>query len=328
MVDDNPRFLMHLSARLDSALHFKLLSDPRDALPLVDEKALLIQVTSSALVVDEDLEIDRKDLSIFQSYQGVRLTNFLDLVENENRFNEISVIVVDYAMPGMNGIDLCRALSKHPAKKILLTGEADHRIAVDAFNEGLIHRFILKQTQEDLLCKELNLAIDEMQNIYFSTNSRKILANLALDETFTNPFLIKFFNQIFSQKKYMEFYLLNARGSLLLLDENGEAEIFVCENAKTLDSYALMAKDNEGSNALINALAAHTHLPYLLIAKDEDLPFDQWENHLLPATQIPSTDLFYALVPGSLGLPHYFLGKKVMKYADFIEEHLKTESDI
>lgn len=33
------------------------------------------------------------------------------------RYNEVSVIVVDYDMPHMNGIDMCRLLKEKPVKK-------------------------------------------------------------------------------------------------------------------------------------------------------------------------------------------------------------------
>ena len=66
-------------------------------------------------------------------------------IYNKDRFNDVSVIIVDYYMDEMNGIEVCETLSKHPAKKILLTGGADkENIAIDAFNKGIIHRFINK----------------------------------------------------------------------------------------------------------------------------------------------------------------------------------------
>jgi CheY-like chemotaxis protein len=323
MVDDNPRFLKHLSAKLDSSFHFNLMTDPRGAAVLGSEEILLKKTISRSFVQDQNLELEADDFSIYQSHQGVRLSSLIDLIQDSSRFNEISVIIVDYAMPGMNGIELCRALEKHPAKKILLTGEADHRIAVDAFNEGLIHRFVLKQTQENILYEELNAAINEMQSIFFSVGSRKILAALGLEQLFLNTNLVNFFAEVFSQKNYTEFYLLNYRGALLVLDERGQVEVFVLETQENLNSYALMARNNDASESLVKALSHKTHLPYLLIAENEDLPFGEWEKYLLPAFPIPGTDLFYAKT--SL-LPYELINKKIQNYADFIKEHLKNEA--
>jgi CheY-like chemotaxis protein len=326
MVDDNPRFLTHLSAKLDSSFHFNLMTDPREASVLGKESKLLLQETIlNSFVYDPDLELEDEhtDLSIHKNYHGVRLAALINLIQDSSRFDEISVIIVDYSMPGMNGIEFCRAIEKHPAKKILLTGEADHRIAVDAFNQGLIHRFILKQTQENLLYEELNSAINELQNVYFSVNSRKILSTLGLEGLFSNSYLVDFINKLCVEKKYIEFYLLNSRGALLFLDEEGRSQVFICETLKNLNSYALIARDNEASNLVIRSLEYCTHLPYLLSAENEDLPFDKWENYLLPATHLLGTDLFYAL---TTHLPYGFAVKKIQNYSVFMEQHLKTEA--
>ena len=44
----------------------------------------------------------------------------------------ISTVIVDYDMPSQNGIDFCRQLSDLPIKKVMLTGRADYKLAVDS----------------------------------------------------------------------------------------------------------------------------------------------------------------------------------------------------
>jgi CheY-like chemotaxis protein len=58
------------------------------------------------------------------------------------------VCVVDYSMPGMDGLQVLAELSEWPGSRVLLTGQADEQVAVRAFNRGLIHQFIAKQTQD------------------------------------------------------------------------------------------------------------------------------------------------------------------------------------
>ncbi|RCW71316.1 response regulator [Pseudorhodoferax soli] len=53
--------------------------------------------------------------------------------------------IVDYSMPQMNGLDALAALSDWPGLRVLLTGQADEQIAVDAFNRALIDQFLPKQ---------------------------------------------------------------------------------------------------------------------------------------------------------------------------------------
>lgn len=93
-----------------------------------------------------------------------------------DRFAEISVAVIDYAMPAMNGLEFCAATSDLPMKKIILTGQAGHSTAVRAFNEKLIDRFIMKGEYGFL--KTLREAIHNLQRDYFSDLSEVIIKDL------------------------------------------------------------------------------------------------------------------------------------------------------
>jgi CheY-like chemotaxis protein len=324
MVDDNPRFLSHLSAKLDPSFHFKLLTDPREAVVFAEKESLLekhIQTCFSESGFGEKFDREDSDVLVHQYYQGISLENLSCLVGSADRFNELSVIVVDYAMPGMNGVDLCRVLSKHPAKKILLTGEADHRIAVDAFNEGLIDRFLLKHTQESQLYEALNQAITEMQEAYFAKVSKRLLLSVRVSEKINNAGFLEIFNRIFQEYRIVEYYLLTARGAFLLVDESGKAWVFLQETFKAIDSYVQMVEENSISDSLRQSLSNHHVIPYLLSAPHEDLDFQSWENHLLPAECCESEPFLWALTPG---IPAW-MNLKIKPYGHFIEEHLKHE---
>lgn len=64
------------------------------------------------------------------------------------RFAMCHVCVVDFFMPGIDGLQVLSELMDWPGAKVLLTGQADERIAVGAFNRGLIHHYIPKQTTD------------------------------------------------------------------------------------------------------------------------------------------------------------------------------------
>ena len=87
-----------------------------------------------------------------------------DLVASfNNAFNsnkeEVSILVVDYDMPSIDGISFIKKLNNCNVYKILLTGTADEDIAVKAFNDGLIDSYIKKQ-EPDALKKLYNKIID------------------------------------------------------------------------------------------------------------------------------------------------------------------------
>jgi CheY-like chemotaxis protein len=61
------------------------------------------------------------------------------------RYALANVLVVDYSMPAMTGLDVLKALPKWPAQRVLLTGQADESLAVQVFNQRLINQFVPKQ---------------------------------------------------------------------------------------------------------------------------------------------------------------------------------------
>ncbi len=56
------------------------------------------------------------------------------------------VCVVDYSMPAMDGLQLLSELVDWPGARVLLTGQADERVAVHAFNRRLIDQYVPKQS--------------------------------------------------------------------------------------------------------------------------------------------------------------------------------------
>ncbi|RZL07565.1 MAG: response regulator, partial [Rubrivivax sp.] len=61
------------------------------------------------------------------------------------RYDLTRVLVVDYSMPGMDGLQVLDGIVDWPGSRVLLTGQADEQIAVNAFNRGLIDQFLAKQ---------------------------------------------------------------------------------------------------------------------------------------------------------------------------------------
>ena len=62
------------------------------------------------------------------------------------RGDQVAVILADYRMPGMNGIEfLERAMDVYPfAKRVLLTAYADTNVAIDAINIVDLDHYLLK----------------------------------------------------------------------------------------------------------------------------------------------------------------------------------------
>lgn len=77
------------------------------------------------------------------------------------RDNDIDLIVSDYDMPGMTGLELLQRVrcSDPRLRRILLTGRADVNVAARALNEGSVHRFLLKPWESYDLEGIINLVV-------------------------------------------------------------------------------------------------------------------------------------------------------------------------
>ena len=67
---------------------------------------------------------------------------------NPARYQLVQTCVVDFEMPGIDGLKVLNTLLDWPGSRILLTGQADDQLAIKAFNNGLIDQFIPKQTAD------------------------------------------------------------------------------------------------------------------------------------------------------------------------------------
>lgn len=77
--------------------------------------------------------------------------------------HQIQVVVSDYRMPGMNGIEFLREVNKRwpQTVKIVLSGYADIETVVAAVNEGQIYKFIPKPWNDDDLKLTISNALDK-----------------------------------------------------------------------------------------------------------------------------------------------------------------------
>lgn len=75
---------------------------------------------------------------------------------------EVSLVVSDYNMPGMDGLDFLKAVkNRHPhILTIMLTGHTEIQVAVQAINAAGVYKFIQKPWDDDDLKITLRRALE------------------------------------------------------------------------------------------------------------------------------------------------------------------------
>lgn len=311
-VDDSRDFLANLSLQLDAGLAFRLHDSPVDALVALNGPS------GQPSLVERVFSVSRHgdDLPLSHHVIDLNLDNIAREVHNEHRFEQVSVVVVDYDMPGIDGLELCRNLKNPALRKILLTGKADEKVAVQAFNQGLIDRFILKQDPD--VIPILNRAIVDLQLAYFENLGRMVMDALALG---SHPFLRDAlfageFRRICTRLNIIEFYLTAFPEGILMLDADGAPSLLIVKTEEDLLGHFEIAYDQAAPPALLDALKSNKVVPHFWRTGGEYRPDCQdWASCLHPATELKGREWYYHAV---IANPPGFKLDTVLPYNAFL----------
>ena len=312
-VDDSATFLSNLCLQLDPQLAFRLFSSPGEALEYVNSRP-------RPGPSDEPLFArfrDRTDEDVAHQVIALSVNTVRKQVHNAQRFLATSVVVVDYDMPGMNGLEFCRRMTDPAVRKIMLTGKADEHIAVQSFNEGIIHRFIRKQDASAVAT--LNRTVRDLQNAYFDNVCQSILDTLADSEYafLRDEALAARVAELSSSLGIVEHYLSYCPSGLLMLDSAGSAYLLIVHTNESLQGLREIAIEQGAAAGFLNALDSRRSLPYFW-QTDGHYPADcvAWESYMHPATQFSGRqDYVYAIVPNPPGLDL----SQVLSYDRYLE---------
>lgn len=293
-VDDSKDFLSNFSMQFDPSMAYRLYTSPHDVLAFFkseDSDEFTNQLFSSGDdVVGCPATTQTLNLDLSKLYREVY---------EPKRFAEVSTLVVDYAMPDINGLDLCTQLKDLPIKKILLTGEADAHTAVSAFNEGLIDQFILKSDPN--VMEKICEVIHDMQLQYFLEKSALMTKMLAFDSPgfLTDPSFCERFHNICKTNRIVEYYLTENTGTFLLLDAQGGAKWLIVNSPEEIEMQVELARDNNAPADVIEKLQSERCvIHFWQPERAHEIDPIEWESYLLPAQKIvgKSVSYFYALV--------------------------------
>jgi CheY-like chemotaxis protein len=142
-------------------------------------------------------------------------------INHLERFRRVSVVLVDYAMPSVDGLQFCERMTDPYARRAMLTGVADEKLAVEAFNAGLIHRFIPKHKAAAV--EAVVAFVAELEREYFHQYLARLRTALTLDPPgfLVDPVLAVQVQQLMHSEGVAEYYLVGDPPGFLMLRPNG-----------------------------------------------------------------------------------------------------------
>lgn len=179
---------------------------------------------------------------------------------NPSRYQLVQTCVVDFAMPGTDGLKVLNTLLDWPGSRILLTGQADEQIAIQAFNGGLIDQFIPKQAPDiagrllGALAKRANTPHPRLNTLWRAVLQPAQLSMLQVPSVMTAL-------QQFVQKQWIEYVVLGEPFGLLGLDTDGRCQWLQLEPTGALDDLAELASTAGLGLDVVHAVQAGQRLP-------------------------------------------------------------------
>lgn len=256
------------------------------------EKLIITGITNSWLQSDRSESLLPKYLSSFFS--------------GERRFDLTTTIVVDYAMPAMDGLKVLRELAAWPGRRILMTGMADERIAVEAFNQGLIDQYIPKQAP-DALVRMLG-AFSRFEEDASRQRGELLRATLGAEQLqlLSEPAVAQALSKFVREQNWVEYMVIGQPFGILGAGTAGELHWLQLETTQSVQDLSQMLHTAGWSESWVRQVASGERLA--------DLELQNSLGHTQRAQLLPSIRLCESpVVFGGL----VKLDERVPGYRDF-----------
>lgn len=279
-LDDNRTFLDALELEFSSHINMLTFTSPDAALCAINNDSE--DVTRAILELVNNINID----TTTDRMLGFEMNKMLNFIYDGRRFDNAAVLVVDYEMPDINGIDFCRKLKDKQIFIIMLTAEADRDTAIKAFNDGIIDKFILKTNKN--LYKEVSCAIFELMHHYFKESSKRILNgyNNAVNRLFNNAAYCALFKQTINESRSVEYYMVDNSGSFLFLDKDAVPTWLIVRHINELHEQLELLQGYDATDSIISAISKKEKILFLLSESEYKKPIREWNNFIFEAKKL------------------------------------------
>jgi CheY-like chemotaxis protein len=287
-VDDNDLFLQALDVRMPGDMAYNCFHNPRRALEHINKKLELRPIPDRCFT--------KPSRSMHHRDSVIHLD--LGLIEQEitnmQRFRRISVVIADFAMPAMDGLSLLTSISDPWTKTVLMSGIGDEKLALEAFNEGLIDRYIPKNRQTTL-----DMVVEysqELQREYFLDQQRTIQESLSLNppELLEEPAVSQHFAALSKEHKFVEHYLVDNPPGFVFVTANGVLHRLIVLSDTEVSEQVEYAARHRAPADVIQALSTRSRIGffYELVEDYGDDPYP-WRDFLYAPTRLGNNEIWW-----------------------------------
>ncbi|HAT7956481.1 TPA: response regulator [Legionella pneumophila] len=282
--DDNREFLDAIKLQYEDKYNLYTCTNYREVESLLGRQ----------IEFNEKLHLPMCTEDLFDVPSFPNLNIIIDYLCKNDRFDRISVLVIDYKMPEMNGINFCESIKGKNIFKILLTAEADKDTAIRSFNAGLIEKYILKTSKN--LHEELADAVNELNERYFLQYN---FSGKNQKNTFTpnKTSLECLFKETLNYSNAIEYYKIDNSGSYLMLDSEGYPTWLVVKPINELNQQLELLDGYEGSDDLVKCISNKQKMLFMPTESDYKICIRKWDRYLININQVNDTH-YYAMFKG------------------------------
>lgn len=317
LIDDNQSFLSSLALQLNPQMACKSFHDPLAAIDWLHNAHQLSAQNKREFI---GTSFDEESDSLGKCTASIDSDKIVQTVLNQQRFGIPVVLVIDYAMPQMNGVEFCQAIQSLPCKKILLTGIADEKVAVTAFNRKLIDRFIKKNDPDAF--NKLEAKIIKLKKDFFSEQSDTV-TNLLSRHCYaflSEPGISALIEQLCHRYGFVEYYLFPNPSGILFFDSQGQSTLMAIETQAGLISHFEIARDHGAPLELLTALREFRFVPFFSDTGGiyQDALSHNWASYCSPSQICRGQQNYYWSL---FDLPPHYLPNTMYSYANFLRDH-------
>jgi CheY-like chemotaxis protein len=292
-LDDNRAFLDALKLEFFDQINMKTFTDSDEALMFIENNNHYDYHSIFKLV--SDVNVDTTTDRVI----GFDINQILNCIYDKKRFDYVSILVIDYDMPGANGVEVCQKIKEKKVFKVMLTAEADKDTAIRAFNSGLIDRFIGKSSKD--LYSDVALAASELNHQHFIDLSKSIMGGnySSINMLFKNTLYQQLFSEVLKKSKAIEYYLVDNSGSMLFLDEDANPTWLLIQNSKKLTEQLDLIKGYDVPEKTINLIENKEKILFLFSENEYKENISEWVNYMFDAKNMDD-NYNYSIVKGNV----------------------------